>query len=200
MYLDAFHGEFGEIVRIRGAKEEEEEILEGVYDSMPPPVFDDDDYTEGVFEAVRKIVLALPSDDGRLGLLGDAAAYIYGAYGQWADPPQVEVTEADLAACIRALAERGLAGKVRALDWSRGSPLLPAVFDESPRFSFMAPEELATCSSCMRNEDWSSLPAGAQQLAATLTEWIEQAGAGEGLGLFLTLWEGQRQEGPSAVL
>ena len=97
MYLDAFHGEFSEIARIRGAEEDEEEILEGVYESMPPPVFDDDDYTEGVFEAVRKIVGGLPSDDGHLGLLGDAAEYIYGAYGQWTDPPQIEVAEPDLA-------------------------------------------------------------------------------------------------------
>lgn len=186
VHLQAYIGEWDQITHVAGSKSDD--VLQQVADCVGPGDPDDETF-ERAGAIVQQVVNGDRIDD--VEMVGYAVDLVYRAFGNWpTHSPEVECDEADVLACVEALRRSGLAANVRALDWSRGSPIFPAN-QRYPRvrLAHMTPVEIAAAASSVRGHDWSSLPAASSKIMGALVEWIAEAAASPDEGLLVVLWE-----------
>ena len=186
MHLQGVIADWDQISQIAGSKNDE--FLQEVADNFSSDD-SDDDALDRASAVVGQIVSGDRIEDREV--VGYAVDLVYRAFGNWAAySPEVECDEADLRVCAEGLRQHRLADRVRALDWSRGSPILPppATYPRL-RLAYMTPPELAACGACLKTQDWSSLTPGGKTVMTALAEWVEEAVASPDLGLLITLWE-----------
>lgn len=186
VHLQAYIADWNQITQIAGSKSED--VLQQVADCVGPGDPDDEAF-ERAGAIVQQIVNGDRIDD--LEMVGYAVDLVYRAFGNWpTHSPEVECDETDVIACVEALRGSGFAHNVRALDWSRGSPVFPA--DQrypGLRLAYMTPAEIAAAASSVKAQDWSLLPPGSSTIMRALVAWIAEAAASPDEGLLVVLWE-----------
>jgi hypothetical protein len=190
MDLHAVIGDWHDIAGIPGSRSDD--VLQVLADNTPP--FEDDEAQEAAAAVLMQIVSGGPIEAPDF--VADGVEWLYHAFGNWPEHfPHLECDDADMLEAQDAIVGLGLHDRVKALDFSRSSPVLPSGQSHpGARFAFMTSEEIAACGSCIKTQDWSSLPAGAAHVLTALAAWIDEAARRPNLGLFITL----REDGEAA--
>ena len=119
------------------------DLLYSIADALPPEWTESYPDWERTSEALRELVEGLPPTEALLDRYPDAVYTLYNAWGQWPKAlPTMPVTPTTLTAAKTLFDAAGIAECARILDWTRGSPLLPAAPVTFPRFSYLTVEEL----------------------------------------------------------